>query len=374
MSKRDFYETLGVDRDCSDEQLKKAHRRLAMKYHPDRRQDESGAEQKLKEVNEAFDVLSDRQKRGMYDQFGHDAPNAAGAGGWSGFSAENGAQMGDIFGDIFGNFFGQDKADFGSRHQSGGRNLQMRMAIDLIDVANGLSRTVKANCQVVCKSCNGSGSKDASKPTTCVQCAGDGMIRARQGFFSVNTTCPNCRGSGKIISNPCKSCNGDGRVAGDREIKIDIPPGVDTGTQLRLRGQGEPGTGNSPPGDLLIVTEVRKHSLFAREGVNLYADLPITVSEAALGGDKTVPSLSGKKVRLKLKPGIQHGTLLKIKGQGLPALKSRGKGDLYYRAQIEIPIAISKEQRRLLEQLKNLETAATQPLQKQWQKKTQQYF
>lgn len=352
MAKRDFYEVLGVAKTASDEEIKKAYRRLAMKYHPDRNPDDKDAEEKFKEVKEAYEILSEEDKRAAYDRFGHAGvdPNAAGAGGFGGFGGgAGGASFSDIFGDVFGDIFGGGRG--GARQQNRGSDLKYTLEIDLEEAVKGTKVEIKVPTLVPCETCDGSGAKKGSSPTTCNTCGGSGQIRMQQGFFSVQQTCPSCRGRGKIIKDPCPSCRGNGRVEKTKTLSVNIPAGVDTGDRIRLAGEGEgaPSAGGQP-GDLYVQISVREHRIFARDGRDLYCEIPVTITDAALGGDLEVPTLDGR-VKLKIPEGTQTGKLFRLRGKGVPALRGGAAGDLLCRVVVETPVNLTKKQKELLQEL-----------------------
>lgn len=344
MSKRDFYEVLGVDRNASDRDIKKAFRRMAMKYHPDRNPDDQEAEDKFKEVNEAYEVLSDAQKKAAYDQYGHAGvdPNAGG-GGFNGGGFEGG--FGDIFGDVFGDMFGGG----GGRRSSvqRGADLRYNMDLSLEEAVRGVEKTIKVPTLVNCETCNGSGAKPGTQPKTCGTCGGVGQVRMQQGFFSVQQTCPTCRGEGRVISDPCNSCHGQGRVEKTKTLSVKIPPGVDTGDRIRLGGEGEAGSHGGPAGDLYVQVNVRAHPIFERDGKHLYCEVPISFVDAALGGELEVPTLDGR-VKLKVPAETQTGKLFRLRGKGVKPVRGGSVGDLLVRAVVETPVNLSSRQKELL--------------------------
>ena len=344
MAQRDYYQVLGVNKSASGDELKKAYRRMAMKYHPDKNSGDSEAEQKFKEVNEAYEVLSDQQKRQMYDRFGHAGVNGQGAGG---FSAE-GVDISDVFSDVFSDFFGGAAAGGGRRRRSSGQDLQYNLKINLQQAANGDS--IKLNLPTVdnCSTCSGTGAQPGSKVSKCSTCDGRGQVRISQGFFSLQQTCPRCQGSGKRIERPCKSCSGSGKVQKQRNLSVKIPEGVDNGDRIRLKGEGE----GSPRGDLYILIEVEPHPIFQRENNNLICDLPISMVRASLGGEVEVPTLAGR-VKLKIPEGTQPEKILRLAGKGIKSLHHHGVGDLFCRIKIEIPVNLSARQKEMLSNFDN---------------------
>jgi molecular chaperone DnaJ len=347
MSKRDFYEILGVARDTSSKDIKKAYRRVAMKFHPDRNPDDKDAEEKFKEASEAYEILSDAQKRGAYDQYGHDAVNGnAGAGGGGGAG-----NFGDIFGDVFGDIFGGGGAGGGrSRGPQRGSDLRYNLDIDLEEAVKGTEVKIRVPSLVSCEPCNGSGAKKGSSPVSCTTCGGVGQVRMQQGFFSVQQTCPNCRGKGKMIADPCNSCHGQGRVEETKTLSVKVPPGVDTGDRIRLGGEGEAGPDGGPAGDLFVQMNVREHKIFERDGKHLFCEVPISIIDAALGGDLEVPTLEGR-VKLKIPEETQTGKLFRLRGKGVTPVRGGSTGDLLCRVAVETPVNLTKKQRELLKQL-----------------------
>ena len=341
MSKRDYYDVLGVERDASEKDIKKAYRRVAMKFHPDRNPDDKDAESKFKEASEAYEILSDSQKRAAYDQYGHDAVsgNAGGFGGGANFS--------DIFGDVFGDIFGGGARNRGPAR---GSDLRYNLDIDLEQAVRGTEVKIRVPTLVTCTVCGGSGAKKGSSPITCTTCGGVGQVRMQQGFFSVQQTCPNCHGKGKIIADPCNNCHGQGRVEESKTLSVKVPPGVDSGDRIRLGGEGEAGPDGGPAGDLFVQINVREHSIFERDGKNLYCEVPISFIDAALGGELEVPTLEGR-VKLKIPAETQTGKLFRLRGKGVTPVRGGSTGDLLCRVVIETPVNLTKRQRELLKEL-----------------------
>ena len=344
MAKRDYYEVLGVQKGADGKEIKTAYRRLAMKYHPDRNPDDKAAEDKFKEINEAFEVLSDDQKRSMYDQFGHDAVNG-GMGGGAG-----GTTFSDIFGDVFGDIFGGQGG--GRSRSSRGADLRYTLELDLESAVRGTTVEIKVPTMVDCGECGGSGARKGTEATSCTTCGGVGQVRMQQGFFSVQQTCPRCYGSGKMIANPCPKCRGHGRVEERKTLSVKVPPGVDQGDRIRLAGEGEVGERGGPAGDLYVQIAVREHPIFERDGQNLYCEVPIGFTEAALGGELEVPTLEGR-VKLKIPAETQTGKLFRLRGKGVAPVRGGAKGDLLCRVTLETPVNLSRKQKELLEEFQN---------------------
>jgi molecular chaperone DnaJ len=339
MAKRDYYEVLGVDRGASEAEMKKAYRRLAMKYHPDRNPDNPDAEESFKEAKEAYEVLSNSQKRAAYDQFGHEGLSGAagGGGGAGGFS--------DIFGDVFNDIFGGG----GGRQNFRGADLRYHLDLTLEEAVAGTTQKIRIPVNVECKTCDGSGAKKGTDPVTCTTCGGHGQVRIQQGFFSVQQTCPHCRGNGKMIKDPCSDCHGEGLVQEHKTLSVKVPAGVDTGDRIRLTGEGEPGQGGAPAGDLYVEVQVKRHDVFTRDGSNLFCDVPISFVNATLGGDLEVPTLDGKAT-LKIPEGTQTGQQFRLRGKGVQSVRGGAVGDLLCRVIVETPVKLSKQQKELLQQ------------------------
>ncbi|WAR45868.1 molecular chaperone DnaJ [Methylomonas rapida] len=345
-AKEDFYKLLEVDRNASEAEIKKSYRRMAMKYHPDRNKDNpEDAEKKFKQIKEAYEVLSDPKKRSAYDQFGHAGvdPSMGGRGGFSG--AES---FSDIFGDVFGDIFGGGRQQRSSVQR--GADLRYNLELTLEEAVGGTEATVKVPVLVACGECNGSGAKKGSSPVTCSTCHGHGQVRMQQGFFSVQQTCPTCRGTGKQIKDPCPKCYGQGRVQETKTLNVKVPAGVDTGDRIRLAGEGEAGINGGPSGDLYVQVQVKDHPIFTRDGANLYCEVPISFPTACLGGELEVPTLDGK-VKLKIPAETQTGKLFRLRGKGVKPVRGGAVGDLLCRVQIETPVRLTKEQQALIEKL-----------------------
>ena len=338
-NKQDYYNVLGVSKNVDGAELKKAYRRHAMKYHPDRNQGNTEAEEKFKEIKEAYDVLSDSQKRAAYDQFGHAGVDTS-AAGHGGFSGEG---FGDIFGDVFGDIFGGGQG--GRTHK--GVDLRYNLELSLEQAVSGTTVKIRVPKMVACDICNGSGAKKGSTPQSCSTCGGVGQVRMQQGFFSVQQTCPQCRGAGKIITDPCSTCRGQGRVKDTKTISVKVPEGVDNGDRIRLTGEGEIAEHNGPSGDLYVHIAVKEHPIFAREDTDLYCEVPISFAVAALGGELEVPTLNGK-VKLKIPTETQSGKLFRLRSKGVRSVRSSTKGDLLCRVIVETPVKLDSKQKELL--------------------------
>jgi molecular chaperone DnaJ len=341
MSKRDYYEVLGVARTATDAELKKAYRRLAMKYHPDRNPNDQEAEERFKEVKEAYEVLTDPQRRAMYDQYGHEG--LAGRGGHGGFSSAD--AFSDIFGDVFGDIFGAGRR--GGRQVYRGADLRYELELDLEQAVFGHTATIDFTTLTECEPCGGSGAAPGSKPTTCETCNGIGQVRMQQGFFAVQQTCPRCKGRGRTIAQPCDSCLGQGRVRKKKTLSVKVPPGVDTGDRIRLSGEGEAGRNGGPPGDLYVEVHVREHPIFERDGSHLSCEVPVSFVTAALGGVVEVPTLGGT-VELKVPPETQSGRVFRLREKGVKPVRGGPTGDLFCRLVVETPVNLTDEQRELL--------------------------
>ena len=345
MSKRDYYEVLGVKSGASEAELKKAYRRKAMKYHPDRNPDDKDAEEKFKEANEAYEVLSDADKRAAYDRHGHAGvdPQMGGAGGFGG------GNFSDVFGDVFSDFFGGGGGGRGGPQR--GSDLRYNMELDLEEAVRGTTVNIRIPASVDCKTCKGTGAKKGTSPVTCTTCNGMGQVRMQQGFFAVQQTCPRCHGAGKMVTDPCGDCHGQGRVEEEKTLSVKVPAGVDTGDRIRLSGEGEAGALGGPAGDLYVVVNVRPHAIFQRDGRDLYCEVPISFADAALGGELEVPTLSGR-VKLKIPEGTQTNKLFRLRGKGVTPVRGGGVGDLMCRVAVETPVKLNKRQRELLDEFR----------------------
>ena len=365
MAKRDYYEVLGVARNSPEQEIKKAYRRLAMKFHPDRNPDDAGAEQKFKEASEAAEVLLDAEKRQAYDQFGHAAVDGSGAAG--GFTRGAGGSFSSIFEDVFGDMFGGAAGGGRRAGPKRGGDLRYVLTMDLEQAVRGCNPKIKVPTLVECMECLGSGAAKGSQPTSCIQCGGVGQVSVRQGIFSIQQTCPRCRGQGKIITDPCGKCSGQGRVREQKTLSVKVPPGVDTGDRIRLTGQGEAGSMGGPTGDLYVQIEVREHGIFTRRGEHLYCDVPVSFVDAALGGDLEIPTLDGR-VNLKIPPETQTGKQFRLRGKGVDMAQVRRgtTGDLYCRVVVETPVKLTGRQKELLREFASQSNEKQRPQQVGW--------
>ncbi len=372
MAKRDYYDILGVNNSASKDEIKKAYRTTAFKYHPDKNPGNKAAEDKFKEASEAYGILSDDKKKTNYDQFGHAAFEGGGGQGFGGFDTSS-------FSDIFADFFddAQDDRSRGSgRRSSGSRGNDLRydLNISLEDAYKGLEKKIDYTTYKKCSGCSGSGAEPGSKPIKCDYCKGNGKIRSSQGFFTVQQTCPQCQGNGETIGKACKKCSGDGKVQSDESVSVKIPKGVDDGTRIRLSGKGEAGTKSAGNGDLYLFISVKNHSLFKRSEENLFFELPVTFADAALGTAIEVPCISGSKVSVKIPAGTQYGKQLRLKDKGMPILRRNSFGDLYIRVIPEVPVSLSKRQKELLEEFKILENTKLSPTIKSFFEKAKKFW
>ena len=356
MSKADFYEMLGVTRECDDGALKSAFRKLAMKYHPDRNPGDADAEHRFKEINQAYEVLKDPQKRAAYDRFGHAAFEQGMAGGAGGFG---GGGFSDIFEDLFGEMMGGRRRSSGGRER--GADMRYNMEITLEEAFTGKTAQIRVPSSITCSDCSGSGAKPGTSPVTCSMCAGSGRVRASQGFFSIERTCPQCQGRGQTIKDPCPKCAGQGRVMEERSLSVNIPSGIEDGTRIRLAGEGEAGMRGGPSGDLYIFLSVKPHEFFQRDGADLYCKVPISMTTAALGGQFEVATLDGTQTRVKVPEGTQNGRQFRLKGKGMPVLRQPQVGDLYIQVAVETPQNLSRRQRELLEEFEKLSSTENSP-------------
>jgi len=363
VSKPDFYDVLGVDRSATADEMKKAYRKLAMKYHPDRNPDDTASEAKFKEISEAYDILKDEQQRAAYDQYGHAAFDGGMGGGGQrgGFNQGFSSSMSDVFDDLFGEFAGGRRGQRAQGGRTRGADLRYNMTITLEDAFDGKKAQIRVPTSVGCEPCSGTGAKAGSKPVNCNTCGGAGRVRAAQGFFSVERTCPSCHGQGQVIENPCAECHGQGRVQKERTLSVTIPPGVEEGTRIRLAGEGEAGMRGGPTGDLYIFLSIEPHELFERDGTELFCDVPVSFITVALGGEIEVPTLGGGKVKVKVPEGTQTGKQFRVRGKGMPGLHARRHGDLYIQIHGETPVGLTKKQKELLRQFDETSSEKNNP-------------
>ena len=369
MSKRDYYEVLGVSRDADESEIKKAYRKLAMKHHPDRNSGNARSEESFKEAKEAYEVLADSNKRAAYDQYGHAGVDASsgGAGGAHGF--------GDAFSDIFGDIFG-GRSGGGRSNIHRGADLRYNLEITLEQAARGTETKIRIPAMEACDTCHGDGAKPGTSPKTCPTCHGHGQVRMQQGFFSIQQTCPKCHGNGKIISSPCTSCNGAGRIKHHKTLSVKIPVGVDDGDRIRLSGEGEAGANGGPPGDLYVVIHLASHSVFQRDGNDLHCEIPISFSTAALGGEIEVPTLDGH-AKIKVSSETQTGKIFRLRGKGIKGVRSHSNGDLLCHVAIETPVKLTARQKELLHELEELsqkDNSRHSPRHKSWMEKAREFF
>ncbi|AXK39566.1 molecular chaperone DnaJ [Crenobacter cavernae] len=376
MAKRDYYEVLGLAKNASEDEIKKTYRKLAMKYHPDRNPDSHEAEEKFKEVKEAYEILSEPEKRAAYDQFGHagvdqQAGMGGGAGGFGGF--------GDAFADIFGDIFGGRAGGGGGGGRSNvyrGADLQYNLELSLEDAARGCERQLEFQVMEECDTCHGSGAKPGTQPKTCSTCGGHGQVRLSQGFFSIQQTCPTCHGSGKQITDPCGACHGGGRVRKNRKLNVKIPAGIDDGMKIRNAGQGEPGTNGGPAGDLYVQIHLKPHPVFRRDGQNLHCEMPISFATAALGGEVDIPTLEGM-ARLKIPAETQTGKVLRLRGKGVKSVRGADYGDLMCHVVVETPVNLTERQKELLREFEAVaegDTVNHNPRAKSFMDKLREFF
>ena len=358
MAKRDYYEVLGAAKGASADELKKAYRGKAKELHPDRNSDNPNAEAQFKDVNEAYDVLKDPDRKAAYDRYGHAAFEGGMAGGprkGGGYGQGDFASaFSDVFEDLFGDFMGGRGGGGGRSRAQRGSDLRYNLRVTLEDAYAGVQKTIAVPTSVVCEVCHGSGAEGGAEPVTCPTCSGMGKVRAQQGFFTVERTCPTCNGMGQIIKNPCRACTGQGRVEKERSLSVNIPQGVETGTRIRLAGEGEAGLRGGPNGDLYIFIEVKDHALFQRDGVHLFCRVPISMPSAALGGEVEVPTIDGGKARVKVPAGAQTGKQMRLRAKGMPALRGGGQGDMVIELAVETPVNLTSRQRELLREFEKL--------------------
>lgn len=352
MAKRDYYETLGVQKGADAAEIKKAYRQKAKELHPDRNADNPKAEAQFKEANEAYEVLKDADKKAAYDRYGHAAfEGGMGAGGQRGGPGQGdfASAFSDVFDDLFGDMMGGRRGGGGNRAQRG-NDLRYNLRINLEDAYAGMAKTINVPTAVSCSGCNGTGAEGGSEPQTCPTCSGMGKVRAQQGFFTVERTCPTCNGMGQTIKDPCTKCHGAGRVEKEKSLSVNIPAGVETGTRIRLAGEGEAGMRGGPTGDLYIFIEVQDHALFERETTNLFCRVPVSIASAALGGEIEVPTIDGGRSRVKIPEGSQTGRQMRLRGKGMPALRGGGRGDMFIELQVETPVNLTARQKEILKE------------------------
>jgi molecular chaperone DnaJ len=359
MTKRCYYETLEVERTVDDNGLKSAFRKLAMKWHPDKNPGDQASELRFKEINEAYEVLKDPDKRAAYDRFGHAAFEHGGGGGAHGFGADFASTFADIFDDLFG--MGGGRRGGRSSGRERGADLRYNMEISLEEAYAGKTAQIRIPTPVICEACSGTGAKSGTKPKTCPHCGGSGRIRHQQGFFTLERTCTACQGRGEVIDDPCPSCSGQGRVARERTLSVNIPAGVEDGTRIRLAGEGEAGVRGGPAGDLYIFLSLASHEFFQRDGADLYCRVPISMVMAALGGELEVPTIDGGKTKVKIPDGTQSGRRFRLTAKGMPVLRAKQHGDMYVQVTVETPQNLTKKQRELLKEFQRLSSDETQP-------------
>lgn len=359
MSKADFYDVLGVSRDADDKAVKAAFRKLAMQYHPDRNPGDHSAELKFKEVNAAYECLKDPQKRAAYDRFGHAA--FENGGGPAGFNGDFATSMSDIFDNIFGDFMGGTRRGSGRSGRERGADFRYNMEIALEEAFSGKTAEIEVPTKVVCATCSGSGAKPGSSPKVCSTCDGHGRVRAAQGFFSIERTCPTCHGRGEVISDPCLECGGAGRTTENRTLSVNIPAGIEDGTRIRLAGEGEAGLRGGPPGDLYIFLSIKPHEFFQRDGADIFCRVPISMTTASLGGEIQVPTIDGGQTKVKVPEGTQTAKQFRLKGKGMPVLRSTRVGEMYIQVVVETPRNLTRKQRELLEEFERASSAENHP-------------
>ena len=358
MAKRDYYEVLGISKGASADEIKKAYRTKAKELHPDRNTDDPDLEAQFKEAGEAYEVLKDADKKAAYDRYGHAAFEGGmggrrQGGGYGGQQGDFSSAFSDVFDDLFGDFMGGQRGG-GRQRAARGADLRYNLRVSLEDAFSGLQKTINVPTSVACDGCSGTGAEGGAEPTTCPTCSGMGKVRAQQGFFTVERTCPTCSGLGQTIKNPCGKCHGQGRVEKDRSLAVNIPAGVETGTRIRLAGEGEAGMRGGPTGDLYIFIEVEAHKIFEREGVNLFCRVPVSMAAAALGGDIEVPTIDGGRSRVKIPSGSQSGRQMRLRAKGMPALRGGGSGDMFIELAVETPVNLTSKQKELLKEFEAL--------------------
>ena len=374
MAKRDFYDVLGVSKSASPDELKSAYRKLAVRYHPDKNPGDKNAEDKFKEASEAYGILSDKEKKQNYDNFGHAAFEGGGGRQSGGFGGFSGADFSDIFEDFFGDFGGGGRSRGNRSSNNRGSDLRYDLSISLEEAYQGKKQDIKFSTTEKCNTCNGNGSKPGHSPDRCSYCGGNGKIRSNQGFFTVQQTCPQCNGNGEEITNPCNDCNGQGKKQASKKISVTIPKGVDDGTRIRLAGKGEAGTRGGATGDLYLFINVNSHELFKRSDENLFFEFPISIADAALGTVIEIPTIDGGKAKLKIPDGTQSGKQFRLKGKGMPFMRRGDFGDLYVQVNTEVPIYLNKQQKELLEKFREIENEKSNPSIKKFFQKAKSFW
>src|SRR5210317_809705 len=373
MAKRDYYDVLGVNKNASPEDIKSAYRKLAVKYHPDKNPGDKAAEDKFKEASEAYGILSDKNKKENYDNFGH-AAFENGGGGQGGFGGFGGSDFSDIFEDFFGDFGGGGRRNSRRSSSNRGSDLRYDLAINLEEAYSGKKQNIQFSSSDKCTTCKGNGSKPGFSADRCTYCGGNGKVRSNQGFFTVQQTCPQCSGSGEEITNPCSDCGGSGNKQASKKISVTIPKGVDDGTRIRLAGKGEAGSKGGASGDLYLFVNVHSHDLFKRSDENLFFEFPISFADAALGTTIEIPTIDGGKAKIKIPDGTQNGKQFRLKGKGMPYMRGSGNGDLYVQVNTEVPISLNKEQKALLEKFREIENEKSNPSIKQFFQKAKSFW
>jgi molecular chaperone DnaJ len=372
MAKRDFYDVLGVSKSSSPEQIKAAYRKLAVKHHPDKNPDDKASEDKFKEASEAYHILSDQERKQNYDNFGHAAfENGGGKGGFEGFS---GGDFSDIFEDFFGDFGGGGRSRERKNNNNRGSDLRYDLSISLEEAYTGKKQDIKFSTTEKCNTCKGSGSKPGHSPGQCSMCGGNGRVRSNQGFFTVQQTCPQCTGAGEEITHPCSDCNGQGNKQASKKLSVTIPKGVDDGTRIRLASKGEAGSRGGASGDLYLFINVNSHDLFKRSDENLFFEFPVSIADAALGTTIEIPTIDGRKAKIKIPDGTQGGKQFRLKGKGMPYMRGSGNGDLYVQINTEVPISLNKEQKELLEKFRKIENEKSNPSIKKFFQKAKNFW
>ena len=374
MAKRDFYDVLGVDKNSSPEQIKAAYRKLAVKHHPDKNPGDKASEDKFKEASEAYNVLSDKERKQNYDNFGHAAFENGGGRQGGGFGGFGGADFSDIFEDFFGDFGGSGRSGGRKSSNNRGSDLRYDLSINLEEAYTGKKQDIKFSTTEKCAPCKGGGSEPGHHPGQCSVCKGSGRIRSNQGFFTVQQTCPQCAGNGEEITHPCNSCNGTGKKQASKKLSVTIPKGVDDGTRIRLAGKGEAGSKNGANGDLYLFINVNTHELFKRSDENLFFECPISIADAALGATIEIPTIDGGKAKIKIPEGTQSGKQFRLRGKGMPYIRGSGNGDLYVQINTEVPISLNKEQKELLEKFRQIENEKSNPSIKKFFQKAKSFW